>query len=94
MEKASVVKYSNNSSIVLPKLEVEMVLSDKLFKFERARYNLLMLAGDLGGFNSAITLIPGFILSFYTPAILQKSIASKTAAQLKGRKKKRNYIDM
>ena len=78
---------------MLPKLEIEMVLSDKLYKFERARYNLLMLAGDLGGFNSAMTLIPSFILSFYTPVMLQGSIASKTASQLNARKKNRSKID-
>ena len=59
-------------------MEIEVVLSDKLHRFERTRYNLMMLAGDLGGFNSAVALIPSFLLSFYTPKMLQTSIASKT----------------
>ena len=88
------VRYNQDSSLVLPKLDIEFVLSNKLHKFERTRYNLMMLVGDLGGFNSAVALIPSFLLSFYTPKMLQKSIASKTPVELpRQRRTKRQRVE-
>ena len=41
----------------------------------RAAYTFMNLLANFGGFNFAITMIPGFLLSFYTHKFLESSIA-------------------
>ena len=60
------VEYNKGSGRRLPKFEVNIELSDKLSTYERSRYTFLELIGDVGGFNSAITLFPSLLLSFYS----------------------------
>ena len=39
-------------------------------------YTLMVLIGDIGGFQGAIVLIPAFFLSFYTPKMYEASLLS------------------
>ena len=51
-------------------------LSNKITKFERTKYSLLTMIGDVGGFNSAIALAPGYLMSVYSTIMFRKSLAS------------------
>ena len=48
-----------------------------------------MLLGDLGGFNSAITLLPSFLMSFYSQGMFQRAIAAELPTR-SARKKDKN----
>ena len=49
----------------LPSLEIYFELSDIKRTQEREFYTLMTFIGDVGGFNSAMTLFPMVIMSFY-----------------------------
>ena len=50
---------------MLPSLEIYFELSDIKRTQEREFYTLMTFIGDVGGFNSAMTLFPMVIMSFY-----------------------------
>ena len=57
--------------------QVEFKLSDKKYTYERSAYTFLMLIGDLGGFNGAILLFQGFIMSFYSSHLFKSKLAQE-----------------
>ena len=62
------------SSTSKPGLSFDVVLSNKLHASERQVYTFFTLIGDLGGFNDGITIIPAFLLSFYSSRMFNASI--------------------
>lgn len=46
---------------------LELVISNQKYEHERRFYTLMIMAGDIGGFQGAIILFPTFLMSFYTP---------------------------
>ena len=46
--------------------DITINLSDKKWTHERQVYDLMMLVGDFGGFNAAITVIPALIMSYFS----------------------------
>ena len=55
---------------------IRINLSDKKWTHERQVYNLMTLIGDFGGFNSAITIIPALIMSYFSEMMFKWSVAS------------------
>ena len=51
-------------------------MSERANTYERSAYTLLALLGDIGGFNSAIIILPTFLMSFYNPRMYQASLYS------------------
>ena len=49
-------------------------LDEKKETFERQAYTWFTLIGDVGGFNSAIAIIPTFLISFYSDRMFKSSI--------------------
>ena len=62
----------------LPTTYVDLVLYDKAGEFERKKYTIFTLLGDVGGFNAAITILPAFIMSYYSERMFQKSLSGET----------------
>ena len=52
-------------SYKLPKTELYVQVADTRHRFERSKYPLLNLVGDVGGFNSIIVLFAGHLMSLY-----------------------------
>ena len=42
-----------------------------------------MLLADAGGFNGAVIIIPGYLMSFYTEGMLKTSFVAKTPVALR-----------
>jgi len=53
--------------------------------YERAKYTVLALLADLGGFYGAIILIPSQLVSFYASRMLARSVAANTSKVKKPR---------
>ena len=51
-------------------------LSDKKWTHERQAYSLMMLFGDLGGFASAVYLLPGLAMSYFSQLIFKWAVAN------------------
>ena len=51
-------------------------------------YILLALIGDIGGFQTAIFMIPAFLLSFYTPKMFGASLLSDMPVKSKKNREK------
>ena len=54
----------------------EIALSNQKFEHERKFYTLMILIGDLGGFQGAIIILPAFLMSFYAPKMFEASLLS------------------
>ena len=64
---AAIDSENPNSSVnYSPVATLEFRLSDKMRTHERQAYTLFTMLGDLGGFNSAIILLPSYLMSFYS----------------------------
>ena len=72
----STAKYVDSFNY-LPKIEIEMILSDKQRTFERKAYSFFTAFGDFGGFNGALFMFPAFLMSFYTPRMFQSAVYSE-----------------
>ena len=68
----------------------DIVLSNKLHASERQVYTFLTLLGDLGGFSDGVTIIPAFLLSFYSSRMFNASILQELPARLSKVKKNKN----
>ena len=64
----------NSEVLRQPRGIVELVLSTQKYEHECKVYTLLILIGDIGGFQGAILMIPAFFLSFYSPKMFEKSL--------------------
>ena len=53
---------------------MELYQSPRKFTHERTVYSLLDTIGDIGGFADAIKYMLTFIMSFYSPALLNRSL--------------------
>mmetsp|Transcript_35174 Transcript_35174/g.46334 ORF Transcript_35174/g.46334 Transcript_35174/m.46334 type:complete len:81 (-) Transcript_35174:923-1165(-) len=53
-------------------LQAEFELSDKMYTYERQAYTMLALVGDVGGFNGALILLQGFVMSFYSSILFEQ----------------------
>ena len=49
-----------------PEIEIIMKLSDIERVYERESYTLMMMIGDIGGFNGAIVIIPWLFMGYYS----------------------------
>jgi len=56
---------------------MELYQSPKKFTHERTVYSFLNMIGDIGGFADAITIAFTFVMSFYSPALLNRSLLKK-----------------
>ena len=66
MTKSSTVRQSETSEVGALRVVWLLTLGNKKKEIERQVYTLMTLMGDVGGFNSAIILIPSFIMTFYS----------------------------
>ena len=48
------------------KFSVTFLLAGNKYIYERSVYTFFTLIGDVGGFNSAIVILPTFIMSIYS----------------------------
>ena len=64
-------EYLDNQS---PQFIVEFSLSDKQTEIERQVYSIFTLIGDIGGFNSAIIILPTFVMAFYSGRMFDASL--------------------
>ena len=60
-----------NGSYTLFDLQYTFKMSDKKITYLRRSYSLLDLLGNFGGFNGSITMILGFIMSYYAKLMYQ-----------------------
>ena len=58
----------------LPCLEIKLKLSNILLESERKTYTIFTMLGDIGGFNTAINILPTFILAQYSGRMYSSSI--------------------
>ena len=70
----------------MPIMAVEISLSDQQLAYERNAYTLFALLGDVGGFNAAILIFPGYIMSFYSARMYQSSVNSDMPTRKRARK--------
>ena len=73
-----------------PKAQIEIMLSNQKYEYERKVYTLMTLIGDIGGFQGAIFMIPAFLLSFYTPKMFEASLLSDMPVKKPKKKGRRN----
>ena len=45
---------------------IKLMLSTNKYVYERSVYTFFTLIGDVGGFNSAIIILPTFLMSIYS----------------------------
>ena len=64
-------------------------LSDKKWTHERQVYSLMMLVGDLGGFNSAVYLSPSFLMSIFSQLIFKWAVVNAYPVKTSKTKKQR-----
>ena len=69
--------------------ELVLVLSEKFYEHERQVYSFFQLIADLGGYNSAIMMLPSLLMSHYNQIMYHHSIAQETAVSSQ-KKPKRN----
>ena len=53
---------------------VRISISDNKYKSERSVYTFFTLIGDVGGFNSAIIILPGYLMAKYSAKMYSSSI--------------------
>ena len=75
-------------------LEYVVIMSERVVRSSRKLYTLLDLLGDCGGFIEAITLIVGFLMSYYTTAMFNHSLSSQfdTATSLEDQPLKVHHL--
>ena len=54
-----------------PQMDIIFKLADTRYKYERAPYTIFVLLGDFGGFQGAIIMLPGYLMSLYTSRMFQ-----------------------
>ena len=54
------------SATSMPKARVNFILSDKIRSYERQAYSLIMLLGDIGGFQGLIIMAPALFMPWYS----------------------------
>ena len=52
-------------------MDIIFKLADTRYKYERAPYTFFVLLGDFGGFQGAIIMLPGYLMSLYTSRMFQ-----------------------
>ena len=55
---------------------LQLLLSDQMWTHERQAYTLMMLGGDLGGFISAVYLLPSLMMGYFSQKIFKWAVAS------------------
>ena len=83
-------RYKDRPFDALPITSVEIYLGGKKNIYERSKYTIFTLLGDLGGFYSAIVLIPSSFMSLYASKILTQSLSSQTPTVSKNSKKSKH----
>ena len=63
------VKYTPNSTNLLPGSQLRIILAPERYSFERKAYSFFLLLSDAGGFNAAIVTIPAFFMNLYAAAM-------------------------
>lgn len=58
-------------------MRITLKLSDNLYQSERQIYTIFTMISDMGGFNSAVTLLPAFLLSIYSSQMYAASLKSE-----------------
>ena len=76
------------SSISMPLMEVILELSDTKRIYERQAYTFMTLIGDIGGFNSAIYILPAYLMAWYSERMYQSSVYQELPVKKKNRKSK------
>ena len=69
-------RYSDRPDVALPQSRTQFTLSSTYHSFERQRYTVFALIGDLGGFLGAIVIIPTQLMSYYASGMLSRSLAN------------------
>ena len=88
-------RYKDRPFDALPITSVEIYLGGKKNIYERSKYTIFTLLGDLGGFYGAIVLIPSSFMSLYASKILTQSLSSQTpTVSKKSKKSKHEQINM
>ena len=62
--------------------------------FSRKAYTFMELVGDVGGFNSAVVILPKIFMSFYSAKVYEKSISSQIPVRDDNRKRRRNQSNL
>ena len=75
-----------------PTATLELRLSDKKRAHERQAYTLFTMLGDLGGFNSAIILLPSYLMSFYSARMYGQSVFNEVPKKKKAKLQAPNSI--
>ena len=63
--------------------KISIVLSDIKRADERSAYTIMMLIGDVGGFNGAALLLPAFLMSPYSARMYKWAISSEVPVKRK-----------
>lgn len=66
----------NGQNSSLPKADLNIELSAKLNEYERTKYTIFDLVGDLGGFSSAVTIFPMIFMGFYSSRMFASSVTA------------------
>ena len=45
--------------------------------YERQSYTFMMMVGDIGGFNSAVIVVPTLFMSYYSSLMYQYEVTSE-----------------
>ena len=67
---------TNSINSVIPDFKLIFTLSDSETILIRESYSLMMMVGDIGGFNGAIIIIPTFLMLFYSERMFKLAITS------------------
>ena len=76
------------SNISMPRMEVILELSDIKRTYERQAYTFMTLIGDIGGFNSAIYILPAYLMAWYSERMYQSSVYQELPVKKKNRRSK------
>lgn len=84
----SLEKIVEESSHPWPHIEVRLELSDTKYESERQVYTFFTMIGDIGGFNSAIIILPAFLMTQYSDRMYTAAIQEEIPRR-ETRKRKR-----
>ena len=71
MDKLQQVEYDLTQGA---EIQVEFLLSENKYVYERSVYTFFSMIGDVGGFNGAIVILPTFLMTIYSERMYQGSI--------------------
>ena len=76
----------------MPSIQVELILDEKKWSHGREAYTLFTMIGDIGGFNSAITIFPSIVMGWYSSRMFQASMYQDVNIKKKQKSKDKNSL--